>query len=107
MPIAEIRHLMGELERAGLELNDVLWGQHDNSYAFMDENMVLPGTNFTGANLNGAELEGITYDKTTVWPAGFKPPRSRKLPANSYREPYSQKHHKSDTNPMKTRYTED
>lgn len=33
----------------------------------------LIGANLTGAVLTGADLYGVTYDETTIWPAGFDP----------------------------------
>ena len=41
-----------------------------NAYLF-DTN--LSGTKLQGANLSDAKLYGSTYDRKTIWPAGFRP----------------------------------
>ena len=33
----------------------------------------LSGADLSGADLYGADLTNIKYDKSTVWPEGFKP----------------------------------
>lgn len=40
------------------------------------ENVNLTGVNFFGADFNGATMSNITYDDSTLWPSGFRPPPS-------------------------------
>ena len=37
----------------------------------------LTSAKLVGVNLSGADFEGVTYDAKTLWPRGFRPPRSR------------------------------